>query len=90
MAYGCQFPTEKEPGRPWGVKFSFLWLGSLCGQGEEAQVGWLEGMSAQHQVRANFYSKHVSGVFNSRRKPIAEEGLTCLVARVRKEQRMCT
>lgn len=41
----------------------------VCGylRGEEAQVGWLEGTSAQHQVRANLYSKHkhVSGILNS-------------------------
>lgn len=59
-----------------------------CGKGKEAQVGWLEGMSAQCQVRADLHSKHkhVTGFLNNAggqgvgRKPIIEEGQTCLVA----------
>lgn len=33
-------------------------MDGACGKGGEAQVGWLKGMSAQHQVRANSHSKH--------------------------------
>lgn len=55
-----------------------------CGKGEEAQVGWLDGMPVQHQVRENSHSEqeHVSGVLciGVGRKPTTEEGQTCLVA----------
>lgn len=55
--------------------------------GEEAQVGRLEGMSVQHQVRTNLHSKHERACFRCSRQqgvgrePITEEGQTFLVTR---------
>lgn len=45
--------------------------------GEEAQVGRLESMSAQHQVRTNLHSKHERACFRcSRQQGVGREPIT--------------